>query len=84
MFTLSAFDTADKTQVARCPVGEVATGGGHNIAPTGGQPRPPVSVGLSLAVEENGKPVGWRVEAFKVSPSAAPWTLVAEVVCIPA
>ncbi len=84
VFTLSAFNSSDKTQEARCPTGEVAIGGGHNIAPTGGQPRPPVSVGLSLAITETGKPVGWVVEAFKVSPSTAPWTLVAEVVCLPA
>ncbi len=83
-FALSPFNSSDKAQDVMCPAGELATGGGSNIVPTSGQPRPPVSIGLSMAVEQSQKPVGWSVEAFKVSPSNAPWTLVAYVICVPA
>jgi hypothetical protein len=84
VFRLSPFDTLDKIVDVRCPAGEVATGGGFNVAPDANLPRPAVVVSQSLPVTELGVPVGWRVGAFKVAPSTTPWTLVVDAICVPA
>ena len=75
---------AASTVEVMCPAGEKATGGGHNVARDRFYGVPPVVVTLSLPITENGVPVGWGVEAAKISPSALSWTLVASVLCAPA
>lgn len=83
VYELSGFTADDKVQTVRCPVGEVATGGGHTIAQDQALPVPPVVVTETSSVTENGIPVGWRVRAAKIAPTATQWTLVAIAVCVP-
>lgn len=74
--------TSPKGVEVRCDEGEVALGGGHNIGKV--EPNPPVSVLLSVAIKEDGKPVGWRMEAVEVVPSDTEWRPVVTVICAPA
>jgi hypothetical protein len=85
VFTLSGFTSDDVKQgEARCPPGEVATGGGHNVGTDPAKPRPVIAIQQSLSISDaNGRPVGWRVIAIEAAATTESWTLVTDAICAP-
>ena len=79
----AVLDSADvKSVEVMCPPGEIALGGGHNIGKV--EPTPPISVTNSGALlDDNGRPVGWKVEAIEVVPYGDFWRPVVSAICAP-
>ena len=80
------YDVLDSTDVksveVMCPPGEIALGGGFNIGKV--EPTPPISVTNSGALlDDNGRPVGWKVEAIEVVPYGDIWRPVVSAICAP-